>query len=275
MSAANTPNPLAAVMRTSAQGISSGVNAAVDRIVIQGQQGGAIPATLASAGAARELSAIIARASEIVERLAAHEERTRNQAAAAAAQEKEAAEHQKSSKVFGIIAAVVIVIAACVIAAFTFGAGAALVALAVIAASAIIGAALAAAKGAATLLNSSLAAQLAVLLESVQATLRGFQADVDRDPDGARNRAFQALLAALRGLEGLAPQTDRLTGPCLGDPLATYAALEHLAGSLPRLTGAIRAQFATVEGGSVAIALESLRQAVMRALQNLRPMTTK
>jgi uncharacterized membrane protein YgcG len=273
MSTANTPNPLGAVMRTSAQDISAGVNSAVDRIVIQRQQSGPISATLASAAAARELSAIIERASEIVERLVAHEERASNQAAAG--REKEAAEHQKSAKVLGVIAAVVIVVVACVLAAFTFGAGAALVALAVIAASAIIGAALAAARGAATFVNSPLAAQLAVLLENVQTGLRGFQADVDRDPDGARTRAFQALLAALRGLEQLAPQTDRLTGPCLGDPPATYAALEQLSGSLLRLAGALRALFATAEGGAVATALESLRQAVMRALQNLRPMTTK
>jgi hypothetical protein len=220
---------------------------------------------VASAAAARDLSAIIARASEIVERLGA----------LGASAQKEAEEHQKSSKVLGIIAAVVIVVVACVVAAFTFGAGGALVALAVIAAAAIIGAALAAAQGAATLVNSPLAAQLAVLLVNVQTALRGFQVDVDRDPDAARNRAFQTLLAALRGLEQLAPQTDRLTGPCLGDPPATYAALEQLSGSLPRLAGALRAQFATAEGGAVTTALESLRQAVMRALQNLRPITTK
>ena len=53
MSAATTPNPLGPVMRASAQEISTGVNAAVDRIVIQGQQSGPIPATLASAAAAR------------------------------------------------------------------------------------------------------------------------------------------------------------------------------------------------------------------------------
>lgn len=273
MSTANTANPLAAVMRTSAQEISAGVNSAVDRIVIQRQQSGPIPATLASAAAARDLATIISRASDIVERLGALGETTRSNQAAS--EQKEAEEHQKSSKVLGIIAAVVIVVVACVLAAVTFGAGAALVALAVIAASAIIGAALAAAQGAARFVNSPLAGQLAVLLLNVQTALRNFQLDVDRDPDAARNRAFQALLAALRGLEQLAPQTDRLTGPCLGDPPATYAALELLSGSLLRLAGVLRAQFATAEGGAVATALESLRQAVMRALQNLRPITTK
>lgn len=273
MAAVNTPNPLGEVMRASAQGISTGVNSAVDRIVIQGQQGGPIPATLASAAAARDLAAIITRAREIVERLGALGEAARSNQTASA--RKEAEEHQKCSKVLGIITAVVIVVVACVIAAFTFGAAAALVALSVIAASAIIGAALAAANGAATFVNSPLAGQLAVLLVNIQTILRGFQVDVGRDPDDARNRAFQALHAALRGLEQLAPQTDRLEGPCLGDPPATYAALEQLSGSLLRLAGALRAQFAPPEGGAATAALESLRQAVMRALPNLRPTTPK
>jgi hypothetical protein len=259
MAKVTTSTPFAAIERSSAQQVGTGVSSAIDQVVVQVRQG---TATAGSGDGIRqapsELVEIIGLASRVVGDLS----------------RKSQEEAAQSAKVVGVIAAVVLVVVACVIAAVTFGAGAALVALAVIAASSIIGGVIAVGQGASTFAQSVLGAQLAAALIPVRTVLQNFGATRGGDPIAARSQAQREILKAMRELQGMAPQTERLVGPCLGDPAASYDALQRMPEALSRLIAALRQGRAA--GGSEAIetaaALEGLYAVLIKALQNLRPL---
>jgi len=216
------------------------------------------------AGAGRDLVAIIALATQIVQKVGN-----------ASAQEKSAA-----TKVISALLAILLVIIAIVVAAVTFGTGAA-VALAVVAAvAAIVSAAVTIVSALPVLMTATVISPMlvtminagAALLTSVQTAVQGFLPVQAVDPAAARSRLFQAILQALRQIDGLTPQMDTLTGQCLGDPPAVYVALQDASNAVQQILLALRSTQSDSDGQAVASALDGLAGATRKAVQVLRPL---